>query len=202
VARAKISLPVSALKQDDDALGLINFFATGNRPRPNANYRRSPSAMRTRQVQNALDILAEPSLQLVNLSAGSGSGKYDSMWLNQDKPVPVAGHVTFFTRGWLQVLTDSEIWNWLVWRHRPQVPVREANGAGRPDAGGGNRFFSARSLVGVPRLVRFTPTGDSGLHSLRCRAAARRPHRFREPTLQQHSSGPVGGASTGAGIGA
>ena len=115
---------------------------------------------------------------------------------------PWQGHVTFFTRGWLQVLTDSEIWNWLVWRHRPQVPVREANGAGRPDAGGGNRFFSARSLVGVPRLVRFTPTGDSGLHSLRCRAAARRPHRFREPTLQQHSSGPVGGASTGAGIGA
>ena len=51
-------------------------------------------------------------------------------------------------------------------------------------------------------MVRFTPTGDSGLHSLRCRAAARRPHRFREPTLQQHSSGPVGGASTGAGIGA
>jgi len=40
-ARAKISLPVSALKQDDDALSLINFFATGNRPRPNANYRRS-----------------------------------------------------------------------------------------------------------------------------------------------------------------
>jgi hypothetical protein len=68
VARAKISLPVSALKQDDDALGLINFFATGNRPRPNANYRRSPSAMRTRQVQNALDILAELSLQLVSLS--------------------------------------------------------------------------------------------------------------------------------------
>ena len=68
MARAKISLPVSALKQDDDALGLINFFATGNRPRPNANYRRSPSAMRTRQVQNALDILAELSLQLVSLS--------------------------------------------------------------------------------------------------------------------------------------
>ena len=88
--------------------------------------------MRTRQVQNALDMLAEPSLQLVSLSAGSGSGKYDSMWLNQDKPVPVAGHVTFFTRGWLQVLTDSEIWNWFVWRHRPQVPVREANGAGPP----------------------------------------------------------------------
>jgi hypothetical protein len=33
-AGAKISLPVSALKQDDDALGLINFFATRNKPRP------------------------------------------------------------------------------------------------------------------------------------------------------------------------
>jgi hypothetical protein len=54
------------------------------------------------------------------------------MWLNQDKPVRGKGHVTFFTRGWLQVLTDSEIWNWLVWRQLPQVPVREANGAGPP----------------------------------------------------------------------
>jgi hypothetical protein len=35
-AGAKISLPVSALKQDDDALGLINFFAraTGHAPTP------------------------------------------------------------------------------------------------------------------------------------------------------------------------
>ena len=41
-------------------------------------------------------------------------------------------HVRFFTPGWLQVLTDSEIWNWLVWRHRAQVPVGEANGAGPP----------------------------------------------------------------------
>jgi hypothetical protein len=99
--------------------------------------------MRTRQVQNAL-ILAEPSLQLVSLSAGSGSAKYDSMWLNQDKPVPVAKDmprytmpgsevvsipITFFTRGWLQVLTDSEISNWLVWRHRAGMNTAADNSA-------------------------------------------------------------------------
>ncbi|HEX5905682.1 MAG TPA: hypothetical protein VFY56_01595, partial [Propionibacteriaceae bacterium] len=70
---AKIPLPVSAWAQDDDALGLINFFATGNRPRANANYRRPRPAMRTRQIQNALDVLAEDKLQLVTLSDGKGA---------------------------------------------------------------------------------------------------------------------------------
>ena len=138
---AKISLPVSALKQDDDALGLINFFATGNRPRPNANYRRSPSAMRTRQVQNALDMLAEPSLQLVSLSAGSGSGKYDSMWLNQDKPVPVAKDMSRSSpeAGCKFSPTARSGTGWCGVSYL-KCPFVKRTAQARPDAGGGNRF--------------------------------------------------------------
>ncbi len=136
--RKAIPLPVSAASQDDDeALGLINLFATGTRHRGGSNYRRRAPAMRARQVENALDILAAPTLQLVRLASGAGRSRYDSMSLNRETGVPSAKDVArysipaqrsnvsipveFFTRGWIQVMTDSEIWNWLVRRHRART---------------------------------------------------------------------------------
>ena len=135
---SRLPLRVSALEQEDDTLGLINLFATGTRQRPDSNYKRPRPAMRARQVENALDLLAMPELQLVTLrSAEGGRSKYDTMWLNRETGVPKAkdvprytaptsGHVVsipieFYTRGWIQLLTDSEIWNWMVWRHRAHM---------------------------------------------------------------------------------
>ena len=138
-ARAKISLPVSALKQDDDALGLINFFATGNRPRPNANYRRSPSAMRTRQVQNALDILAEPAACESLRRLGQWEVRLDVAQPGQTSPrgkdmsrsSPEAGCKFSPTArsgtGWCGV-------SYL------KCPFVKRTAQARPDAGGGNRF--------------------------------------------------------------
>jgi hypothetical protein len=158
--------------------------------------------MRTRQVQNALDILAEPSLQLVSLSAGSGSAKYDSMWLNQDKPVPVAKDMprytmpgsevvsiplTFFTRGWLQVLTDSEIWNWLVWRHRAGMNTAADNSAKSLKLNAGDRLgiydltrdaWDTHQVLGSLGLLTATPGEITSAVTLRGQRFNKEPHEF------------------------
>lgn len=124
-------LPVEA---DGDGSGLINLFATGTRRQGKTSYRKQRSAMRAAQVRNALDILAGRGLVELGPDLEEQS-PYDRMWLaNEGGPLPgkdltrysklttseptVSIPIEFFTNGWIQVLTDSEIWNWLAFRHQ------------------------------------------------------------------------------------
>ena len=161
---AKIRLPVSAVDQGPESLGLINLFATGTRQRPGSNYKRPRPAMRAKQVMHALDILATPDMQLVELGpTDAGRTGFHTMWLNDETgvtstkdasrykiptaepviPVPVE----FFTNGWINVLTDSEIWNWLVWRHRANMTT--AGGTSAPDL-----QLDASDRLGIYDLTR------------------------------------------------
>jgi hypothetical protein len=210
---AKIPLPVSAWAQDDDALGLINFFATGNRPRANANYRRPRPAMRTRQIQNALDVLAEDKLQLVTLSDGKGARRYTSMQLNQDRPVPTAKDmprytvptsnrvsipIEFFTRGWLQVLTDSEIWNWLVWRHRGRMETSDQSSVQGLKLVADDRLgiydltrdaWDTHQLLGDLGLLAATPGEITSTSTLRGQRFHKEPHEFAMDDKPLHQDG-------------
>lgn len=120
-------LPVQA---PGDDLGLINLFATGTRRGGDTLYRKQRSAMRADQVHNALEILAAEGL--VELGT-AGRNRFEPMWLCHEagrRPGKDAARYThvapaertvsipveFFTNGWIQVLTDSEIWAWLVFR--------------------------------------------------------------------------------------
>lgn len=135
---AQIAYPVQS--KTDDQLGLIDFLSTGSQPRENTEFRRSRPGMRARQVANALNALAAPDLQLAEVGHRA-SGKVDtsaSMWLNRETGPKTTGDVRrygapgrqeavisipieFFTRGWLQVMTDSEIANWLMWRDQGEM---------------------------------------------------------------------------------
>ncbi|WP_069385962.1 hypothetical protein [Cellulosimicrobium cellulans] len=123
-----------------DELGLIDFLSTGSNPRENTEYRLSRPAMRARQVTNALERLAASELQLVEVSRRS-TGRLDAtgqMWVNQETgpkttgdvhryrmPTPsekvISVPVEFFLNGWVQVMTDSEIANWLLWRDQGEM---------------------------------------------------------------------------------
>jgi hypothetical protein len=160
---ARVPLRIATDDEKDEALGLINLFATGNRQRAGSNYRRSRPAMRARQVENALKILASHSMQLVRLGpAEDGRSPYDTMWLNREtgvsatrdamsytKPTSevVSIPIEFFSHGWIQVLTDSEIWSWLVWRHRAGM-----NNAGATSARG--LKLDAHDRLGLYDLTR------------------------------------------------
>jgi hypothetical protein len=129
----EIYLPVAPDGSSDPQL--IDFFASGIQPRPGAKIRKSRQAMREQQIINALTGLAAPTLQLIEVTRRP-SGKLDTtspMYLTQERgpqrkgaPRPYVAPSTaelvisipieFFTMGWLQVLTDSEIANWLMWR--------------------------------------------------------------------------------------
>ncbi len=211
---ATIPLPVSAwAHDDDDALGLINFFATGNRPRADANYRRPRPAMRTRQVQNALDLLAEDKLQLVTLSDGKGARRYTPIQLNQDRPVPTAKDmprytvptsnavsipIQFFTRGWLQVLTDSEIWNWLVWRHRGRMETSDQSSAQGLKLVADDRLgiydltrdaWDTHQLLGVLGLLSAIPGETTSTSTPRGQRFVKEPHEFDLDDKPLHQDG-------------
>jgi len=124
-------MPVDA---EGDEYGLINLFATGTRRRGTTSYRKQRSVMRGVQVRKALDILSERGLVELGPALDEQT-PYDRMWL-MNEGGPTAGKdparykelgaseprvsipIEFFTNGWIQVMTDSEIWNWLAFRHR------------------------------------------------------------------------------------
>lgn len=135
---ARITFPVQSTTTED--LGLIDFLSTGSQPREETEFRLSRPAMRARQVTNALATLAGPELQLVEVTRRP-SGRPDTsgpMWLNQETGPRTTGDVRrhrppshqdqvisipveFFTHGWIQVMTDSEIANWLMWRDQADM---------------------------------------------------------------------------------
>lgn len=143
---AKISVPVQS--HVDGEPGLIDFFSTGTNPHDDTEYRLPRPTMRSRQLENALDSLAGPDLQLVEVGRRA-SGRLDPaapMWLNQesgpqrtgDAPryrTPSASElvvsipIEFFTKGWIQVMTDTEIANWLMWRDQGDMRVASASTA-------------------------------------------------------------------------
>lgn len=127
----RIPLPLLPDLEDPASLGLISLFATGNRPRKGSKYKRGVTKMRTAQVTGALDTLQE--LRLAELhKTPEDQNDYSQVWLNVEfgplsvdhqryRPptatTPVVSiPIEFFTQGWIQVLTDSEIANWLMWR--------------------------------------------------------------------------------------
>ena len=127
---------------EGEELGLINLFATGTRRRGATSYRRRRNDMRAMQVRKALVVLS--GHHLVELGPSSEKRTpYDTLWLcNEAGPVPgkdparykppapneatVSIPVPFFTNGWIQVMTDSEIWNWLAFRHRANMTAAES----------------------------------------------------------------------------
>jgi len=197
-------MTVSATSDDDDDLGLINLFATGNRQREETNYRRPRPAMRARQVENALEILGEPRLQLVSFSSGlTGRARLEPTLLNRETGVPDAKDVMpysrptsgpmisipieFFTHGWVQVMTDSEIWNWLVWRHRAGMAEPAQTSAKNLRLNAGDRLgwydltrdaWDTHQVLGRLGLLIANPgevTSDSTPRGQRFR---REPHEF------------------------
>lgn len=138
---AQFRYPVQTQSAED--LGLIDFLSTGSNPHEKTEYRLSRPAMRARQVMNALERLAAPELQLIEVSRRP-SGRLDAsgqMWVNQETgptatgdvhryriPTPsekvISVPIEFYTNGWIQVMTDSEIANWQMWRD--QSEMREA----------------------------------------------------------------------------
>ena len=91
-ARAAVSRPMSTASSlpspltshsqpdVDGALGLIDLFAPGSQPRSEVNYRRTREGMCVRQVTNALQSLAAPELQLLELRrTASGRPDYGAM---------------------------------------------------------------------------------------------------------------------------
>ncbi len=139
--RAGARLPPVQAPGDD--LGLINLFATGTRRGGDTLYRKQRSAMRADQVHNALDILAAEGL--VELGP-AGQTRFAAMWLCHEAGRPpgkdatrykhvasgeqtVSIPIEFFTNGWIQVLTDSEIWAWLVFRCSGGMTSADVNSA-------------------------------------------------------------------------
>lgn len=132
-------LPVEA---EGEGFGLINLFATGTRRKGTTSFRKQRSAMRVTQVRNALDILNKRGLVELGPALDEQS-PYDRMWLgNEGGPAPgkdpsryrelttteptVSIPTEFFTNGWVQVLTDSEIWNWLAFRHQGNMTAADS----------------------------------------------------------------------------
>jgi hypothetical protein len=125
-----------------DELGLINLFATGTRRKGATSFRKQRSEMRATQVRNALDILNRRGL--VELGpALDHSSSYERMWLRSEGgPAPgkdpsrykelttaeptVSLPIAFFTKGWIQVLSDSEIWNWLAFRQQGRMTAADS----------------------------------------------------------------------------
>jgi hypothetical protein len=123
-------------RASDESLGLVDFLATGSNRRPNTTYRRMTESMRARQLKSALDGLASPWLQLVEIATTDRSRPdydYGVRLHTEVGPQPtrdqqpyrlpdadrtgvVSVPIAFFINGWIQVLTDSEIANWLMWR--------------------------------------------------------------------------------------
>lgn len=98
--------------------------------------------MRADQVRRALDILNKRGLVELGPARDKHS-PYDQMWLcNEGGPTPgkdsvryqaltaseptVSIPIEFFTNGWIQVLTDSEIWNWLAFRHQGKMTAADS----------------------------------------------------------------------------
>jgi hypothetical protein len=139
---ARISTPIQSQVAGEP--GLIDYFSTGTNPHDDTEYRLSRPTMRTRQLEKALDTLAGPDLQLIEVGRRA-SGRLDPtapMWLNQESGPQRTGDahryrtpsasetvisipIEFFTKGWIQVMTDAEIANWLMWRD--QGDMRDAS---------------------------------------------------------------------------
>ena len=110
-------------------------------------------------------MLAEPSLQLVSLSAGSGSGKYDSMWLNQDKPVPVAKDMSRSSpEAGCKFSPTARSGTGSCGATDLKCPFVKPTAQARPDAGGGNRFsppgpwWGCLAWCASPQLVTLAST--------------------------------------------
>lgn len=129
----RVPLPVESDPENTASIGLVDLFATGTRIAERSKLRRSRQTMRAMQVQNGLNLLAKTGLELVTLSEGPGRAGYEKIVLNYESGRPelkdvsrytvpspssksVSIPIEFFTNGWIQVLTDSEIANWLAWR--------------------------------------------------------------------------------------
>ena len=152
---AKISTPIQSQVAGEP--GLIDYFSTGTNPHDDTEYRLSRPTMRTRQSRTPSTPSPAPTWQLIEVGRLE-SGCLDRtapMWLSQESGpqrmgdahryrTPSANEsvisipIEFFTKGWIQVMTDAEIANWLyvarpgrharrlhLDRHRP-VPRRPA----------------------------------------------------------------------------
>ena len=204
-ASARVPLQVSAHQGDDDALGLINLFATAPQHRAGSNYARPRPAMRARQVENALEVLASGQQQLVELGARIRRGPgYEVLWLNRETGVPAAKDVSrytrpkphdavisipieFFTNGWIQVLTDSEIWNWLVWRHRGNMSDSSRTSATGLRLDAGERLgwydltrdaWDTHQLLGSVGLLTANPGEVKSTLTVRGHRFRKEPHEF------------------------
>lgn len=137
--RSSARIPLSLLPdpEDPDSLGLISLSSTGNQPRAGSLYKRGVTKMRTAQVTGALDTLEALGLVEMEKTPDGRNDYYARMWLNREfgplgadperYKVPPANTdvvsipIEFFTQGWIQVMTDSEIANWLMWRDLGQM---------------------------------------------------------------------------------
>lgn len=155
---ARIGYPVMPDPDVDGSRGLIDLLATGNQRQPEVHYRRTRPGMRARQVTNALKTLAAADFQLVELApANVDHQPFQTMSLNREpgaqptgdiypykRPAASAAVVSipieFFTRGWIQVMTDSEIANWLMWRDRGEMRQSAFSTAGELSMGADTRL--------------------------------------------------------------
>lgn len=142
---ARVPLPVTGATDDEDAIGLVNLFSTGTRTADQTKFARDNPAKRAKQIENALDRLADPRLALVQLAPGIGRSRFERIALNRETGSParkdpskytlptqddlISIPIPFFTNGWIQVLSDSEIANWLAFRDRGEMRTADAKHA-------------------------------------------------------------------------
>ena len=128
----RLALPLRA-QPDDDAIAWTDFVAIPAKEGPGSTSRED-LPRRERSARNALDALATPEISLVEFAESKPGKKYRDLRLLQDSgprttgpaapytvpksSIPVVRIPTsFFTNGWIYVLTDAEIATYLMYRH-------------------------------------------------------------------------------------
>lgn len=128
----RLALPLRA-QPDDDAIAWTDLLAIPVKEGPGSTSRED-LPRRERSARSALDALATPEISLVEFAESKAGKKYRDIRLLQDSgprttgpaapytvpesSVPVVRIPTsFFTNGWVFVLTDAEIATYLMYRH-------------------------------------------------------------------------------------
>ncbi len=134
---SRLNYPIRS--DGDEDIALINLIAPGSNPRPGTAYRKGYRQMRTEQVHNALDLLADPAHVLLerlappgppvrlNLEVGPRPDQDPQPWKRPGKEAFIAIPIEFFSMGWVHVLTNSEIAAWLMYRDYGQIGLQETS---------------------------------------------------------------------------
>lgn len=123
------------LEPTEGEVAVLDCVAAAPMFRGEPAHRASRQSMRLRSLRNALNALARKEVQLIDLTLGpDGQPTWEQINLNEEagprgrhdvapyrwprsEETVISVPIPFFTQGWLQVLSESEIAAWLMWRN-------------------------------------------------------------------------------------